>query len=284
MNSTKYAIFLDIDGTLMSNGIIPQKNIDVIAYVQQLGHKVFINTGRSYACIPRKVLNAIHFDGVVAGIGSYVLLDDEIVQSITIPKNILEKITEHFLSTGRYCIFEGEEKLLYLNIDDADDKLIIRNSNDFSTVYKDVCITKVTVDGVLSDNEIKRLEEEFVVFQHENYGEFALKGCSKANGMKVMLKRLSLKRENSIAMGDSKNDMDMLQYAGISVAMENSSAEVIELCDFVSESADNAGVAAALEVLVLGKDERCLAGGERVNGARHFIYSLILALERDVPI
>jgi len=252
MNSTKYAIFLDIDGTLMSNGIIPQKNIEKITHVQQLGHKVFINTGRSYACIPKNLMDAIQFDGVVAGIGSYVLLKGEIVQNITIPKNTLEKVTEYFLSTGRPCLFEGEEKLLYLNIDDAEDKLIIRHSNDFSTVYKDVLITKVTVQGILSDDEIKQLEEEFVVFQHEAYGEFAIKGCSKSNGMKVMLKRLSLKIENSIAMGDSKNDMDMLKHAGISVAMENSPDEVKKLCDYVSDTAANAGVAAALEALVLG--------------------------------
>lgn len=70
--------------------------------------------------------------------------------------------------------------------------------------------------------------------------------------MKVMLKRLSLKIENSIAMGDSKNDMDMLKHAGISVAMENSPDEVKKLCDYVSDTAANAGVAAALEALVLG--------------------------------
>ena len=68
--------------------------------------------------------------------------------------------------------------------------------------------------------------------------------------MKVMLKRLSLKIENSIAMGDS--NMDMLKHAGISVAMENSPDEVKKLCDYVSDTAANAGVAAALEALVLG--------------------------------
>ena len=249
--NNKYAIFLDIDDTLMSNGIIPQKNIDAIAYVQQLGHKVFINTGRSYAVIPKQIFDVISFDGVVAGIGSYVRYGDEIIQSITIPENLLKKVAEHFLSTGRYCVFEGEEKILYLNIISTKDRLIIKNSNDLSTVYKDIRISKITVGGVLSEEERRMLEEHFTVFQHQTYAEFAMKGCSKSSGMKVMLNWLGLKRENCIAMGDSINDIDMLKYAGISIAMGNSSDEVRELCDFVSETATNAGVAMALEKYIL---------------------------------
>lgn len=251
MNSNKYAVFLDIDDTLMSNGIIPQKNIDVIASVQQLGHKVFINTGRSYASIPKELFDTIRFDGVVAGIGSYVRFGDEIVKSIVIPNNLLKKVAEYCLSTDILCIFEGEEKVLYINVNNEENKLILKNSNDFLTVYKDIRISKITVCGVLTDNVIKMIEEDFTVIQHKKYTEFSLKGCSKSNGMKTMLKRLSLKRENCIAMGDSPNDIDMLEYAGISVAMENSTDEVKKLCDFVSETADNAGVAVALEKYVL---------------------------------
>lgn len=252
MSSNKYAVFLDIDGTLMSNGIIPQKNIDVIATVQQLGHKVFINTGRSYASIPKHVFNAVKFDGVVAGIGSYVRYGDEIIESIAIDRNILKKVANLFISTGRSCVFEGEENMLCLNVDNKGDKLIVKSGNDFLTVYNDTRISKVTVQGILTDREVSLLQEHFTVIQHENYAEFALKGCSKSKGMKAMMKRLSLRRENCIAMGDSANDIDMLQYAGISVAMKNSTDEVKKLCDFVSETAGNAGVAAALEKYVQG--------------------------------
>jgi Cof subfamily protein (haloacid dehalogenase superfamily) len=246
-----YAVFLDIDGTIMNNGIIPQRNIDVITSVQQLGHKVFINTGRSYASIPRELLDAVHFDGIVAGMGSYIRLGDEIVKSVVIPGNILKEIADYFVSKDMLCIFEGEEKMLYMNVNNEEDKLIVKDGNDFFTVYKEVRISKVTVGGVLTHNAVKLLEKNFTVIQHKMYAEFALKGCSKANGMKAMLERLSLKRENSIAVGDSANDIDMLEYAGISVAMGNSSAEVKQLCDFVSETVDNAGVAAALEKYVL---------------------------------
>ena len=219
MNDKIYAIFIDIDGTLMNGGTIPQENINVIDSVRKLGHKVFINTGRSYACIPKKVFDSVDFDGVVAGIGSYVRYGDEIVQSITIPENMLIELADYFLSTDALCVFEGEEKLLYLNADNIKnknaDRLIIKDSSDLSTIYKGIRISKVTVVRPLLETEIKMLEQNYSVYQHENYAEFALKGCSKSAGMQVMLRRLGLGKENCIAIGDSANDIDMLKHAGI---------------------------------------------------------------------
>jgi len=252
MSNNIYAIFIDIDGTLMERGIIPQQNIDTIALVRKLGHKVFINTGRSYAYIPKEVFDKVQFDGVVAGIGAYVRYGDEIVRSITIPENQLIELADYFLSIDAPCVFEGEEKLLYLNIDSKkNDKLIVKDSSDFSSIYKGVRISKVTIGRPLLENEIEMLEPNFSVFQHDRYAEFALKGCSKSSGMEAMLKRIGIGRKNCIAIGDSINDVEMLKYAGISVAMGNSPYEIKELCDYISETADNAGVAAALQKIIL---------------------------------
>ena len=49
MNDEKFAVFLDIDNTLMSEGIIPEKNIQAIKKVRENGSFVFINTARSFA-------------------------------------------------------------------------------------------------------------------------------------------------------------------------------------------------------------------------------------------
>lgn len=251
MSNNIYAIFIDIDGTLMERGTIPQQNIETIASVRKLGHKVFLNTGRSYAYIPEQVFDKVEFDGVVAGIGAYVRYGDEIVRNVTIPENQLIELADYFLSIGALCVFEGEDKLLYLNIDKRDDKLIISDSSDFSTIYKGVRISKVTVGRPLLEKEIEMLEPNFSVFQHDHYAEFALKGCSKSAGMEAMLKRIGIDRKNCIAIGDSINDVEMLKYAGISVAMGNSPHEIKELCDYVSDTVDNAGVAEALQKLIL---------------------------------
>ena len=60
-----------------------------------------------------------------------------------------------------------------------------------------------------------------------------------------------IKRENTIAVGDSNNDMDMIKFAGVGVAMANAQQSILDVADYVTESAEKCGVAAAIEKLLL---------------------------------
>ncbi|HOB19776.1 MAG TPA: HAD family hydrolase [Candidatus Atribacteria bacterium] len=251
MDCKKYAVFIDIDGTLMSGGTIPEANIEAIARVRRQGHKVFINTGRSLACIPGFVLDRVEVDGIVAGIGSYVTLGGKVVHCVTIPDARLIRIAEHFMSTGRHCILEGIEKLYYINFKNSKDRTVIESGSDPAAVLTGARISKATVAGIPSKADIELLEPDFNIFQHEGYFEFGLKGCSKAAGMMILLEKLDIRRECCIAIGDSSNDMDMLRFAGISVAMKDAPEEVKAVCDLVTDSAENAGVAQALKELII---------------------------------
>ena len=77
-----------------------------------------------------------------------------------------------------------------------------------------------------------------------------MKGHSKADGMYRVLDHLGLARSQSIAIGDSANDEDMLFAAGISVAMGNATESIKALCDEITADAADAGVALALERLL----------------------------------
>ena len=61
------------------------------------------------------------------------------------------------------------------------------------------------------------------------------------------MKYMGLPKEQSIAMGDSLNDYDMIECAGIGVAMGNAVSEIKELANMITSDVDNAGVALALE-------------------------------------
>jgi hydroxymethylpyrimidine pyrophosphatase-like HAD family hydrolase len=63
-----------------------------------------------------------------------------------------------------------------------------------------------------------------------------------------------LKPEDAIAIGDSLNDLDMLEYAGISVAMGNAPEHIKEVCDYTTKTVEEAGVSEALKCLILGSD------------------------------
>ena len=79
------------------------------------------------------------------------------------------------------------------------------------------------------------------------YGvDIIAEGGSKAKGMERLLAHFGAAREETIAFGDGENDMEMLGYAGIGVAMGNAEEKVKACADYVTEAADRGGILSAL--------------------------------------
>ena len=89
---TKYAIFIDIDGTLFDGKTIHPENIRAINEASRAGHFVFINTGRGYSFIPDYILECADFYGVVAGIGAHIVIGGKTVKSVTVDKESLKQV------------------------------------------------------------------------------------------------------------------------------------------------------------------------------------------------
>ncbi|NLM77782.1 MAG: HAD-IIB family hydrolase [Ruminococcaceae bacterium] len=253
MESKTYAVFLDLDGTLMTHNQIPSANITAIAAVRRRGHKVFLNTGRSLACIPGHVIDGLELDGIIAGIGSHIMYQDNVLLSTVMPLPLLRLLETRFEQQAYPCVFEGEQIMLYTRLKAAEGIRFVHyldGENTLTGTYRQERITKATVFTVMTEEDQAYLSTIFNVYQHETYAEIAMKGCTKAGGMQRMLDHLALDKTNCIAMGDSANDHDMLAAAGISVAMGNATAKTKEICDLVTAEAGKAGVALALEQLL----------------------------------
>ena len=76
--------------------------------------------------------------------------------------------------------------------------------------------------------------------------ESAVAAGGKPVGVGKMLERFGLKREESMAFGDGGNDIDMLRYAGVGVAMDNAGDDVKAAADYVTAGVDEDGVERAL--------------------------------------
>lgn len=249
---TVYAIFLDIDNTLMSGGIIPQKNIDAIKKVRSMGHYVFINTARSYAFIPDVLKDNDLIDGFVAGIGTDLRFNGKQIFSSVMADDEVKFIAEHFCNDTREIAFEGEDHIVWINPDEH--RIVhhlLSSPEDFDTVYKDFRISKMYIRGQLTAEEREIFGRNYILYQHERYAEFVRKGFGKGKGMKMMARHLAIPDSNCIAMGDSSNDEDMLKEAGISVAMGNAIPEIKEMCTYVVCDAAEGGVAQALEKIII---------------------------------
>ncbi|MCQ2008771.1 MAG: Cof-type HAD-IIB family hydrolase [Sporolactobacillus sp.] len=81
------------------------------------------------------------------------------------------------------------------------------------------------------------------------YLEIMAKDVSKANAMREIMIRYHIAQEHTLAFGDNFNDVPMLRFAGIGVAMGNAPEQVKGSADFVTLSNDQDGIKAALERL-----------------------------------
>ena len=253
MDNKNFAVFLDIDNTLMSGGKIPEKNIEAIKKVRAEGSFVFINTARSFAFIPEILKDDTLFDGYVAGIGTDLRLHGEQIFSHTMTTEELKFIAKHFIGGTREISFEGEDHMIWINPEERrqGELTLLSSPDQFDTVYKDYKISKMYVRGQLTQEENEIFGKDYILYQHEQYAEFVAKGYGKAVGMKRMTEHLGISADHCIAMGDSANDTDMLLAAGISVAMGNAIPEIKEICTYISCNAQDGGVAQALEKFIL---------------------------------
>lgn len=86
-------------------------------------------------------------------------------------------------------------------------------------------------------------------FSHESYLEVTHREADKAPALEALASRLGVAREEVVAIGDGANDAAMLVWAGVGVAMGHAPDPVKAAADWVTESNDRDGVAAAIELL-----------------------------------
>lgn len=242
-----YVIFLDIDGTLYCDGAISPVNRSALERVRVLGHKVFLNTARSLADIPDKILSA-PLDGVVAGIGCTVVADGRKLRSESIPLTELTSIFERMTADGYGVFLEGESVLVRNVLYDGHGELV-QSGAELLARFGDKTFAKMFIPHILSPQWQAELSDKYLFYQHRTYAEFAKKGHNKATGMQCVLAHYGLDKAHCIAMGDSINDMDMLLAAGISVAMGDADERVKAVCTLVSCDARDDGVAKAIDIL-----------------------------------
>ena len=83
------------------------------------------------------------------------------------------------------------------------------------------------------------------------FGDFGVKGITKANAVSRLLTYLDADISDTIAFGDSMNDAEILEISGLGMAMGNSEPVILEIADMVCDSCENDGVAKALSKLQL---------------------------------
>lgn len=119
-------------------------------------------------------------------------------------------------------------------------------------IAKCLIVGEPTRLAVLEKEMYEHLKDRMGVFRSEPYFlELVPKGIDKAQSLSVLLKEIGMTKDEMIAIGDGFNDLSMIKYAGLGIAMENAQDIVKENADFITLSNEEDGVAYAVEKFFL---------------------------------
>ena len=254
------AIFLDIDGTLSYHGAPPcDADVAALRDARASGHLVFINTGRSLGFLPESLRDVDYLDGYLCGCGSHLVLHGKTVFAHEIPRPILRAAAAFYLARpDRRCLFEGEDSIYVVNGDYRGKAWPrVTREDDFEWVYADKKITKLTILGTVTEEEraFYRGKLELVIQSSGEWYEAILPGCGKGRGMDHVREALGIAQADTIAIGDSENDLEMFAHAGEAVAMANATDQAMRACAWRTAACGEGGVAKAVRALALGEGE-----------------------------
>ena len=266
-------IALDLDGTLLTTDKkISQGNLAALKAAQQQGVKVVLTTGR-----PLKAMEFfLHELGTDGQADEYTItFNGGLVQRNT--GEILDKTVFAYDDVAR--IFEETEKL-GLPLDAIDGGLVYQIQSDQASLYAEFnpalnfesiafedlssqitynkCVTAFAqepLDAAIPHISPELFDQYEIFKSREMLLEWSPKNVHKATGLEKLIDHLGIDRSQVMACGDEANDLSMIAWAGLGVAMQNAVPEVKEVAEVVTPMTnDEDAVAWVIRKYVLKED------------------------------
>ncbi|MCI8598296.1 MAG: Cof-type HAD-IIB family hydrolase [Lachnospiraceae bacterium] len=265
------AIFLDIDGTLTEPGTNkpPKSALWAIEQARKEGHFVFLCSGRNYDML--SPLLQYDFDGVIASAGGYMECQGKVIYDCpmteqqqqtamdVLKKNGVFRTVE--CMDGSYTDKEFKDFLKTHAKEGRNSELLrwrkqIEESLNILPMeaYRGQPVYKIVIMSPSSEQLVeprKLLEKEFeFCIQDENEfgfinGEMINRQFDKGRAVARVCEYLHIPLCDSVAIGDSMNDREMILVAGLSICMENGSGELKKLADDICPSVQEDGICCA---------------------------------------
>lgn len=261
-------VAMDLDDTLLCDDFtISERTLAAVSAARELGVKITLATGRMPGSA-RPYAEQLALDVPVINYHGAMIqnaLSREIIYRRVIPVNLAEEIVE-FLQKKQFYV------QIYLG-----DRVFTQELNKYSDIYKRIASVRIEQRDLfqLLKEEPEGVEKMLVISEEHELGSLAdilsqrygrLIHITKSKPMFLELTEITVNkgvalaclaelygvaREEVMAIGDSFNDIEMLEYAGLGVAMGNARSEVQTKADVITGTNQEDGVAQALERYVL---------------------------------
>lgn len=256
---------LDIDGTLLApDGDVSAEVRDAVADLRASGTHVVLATGRSPAGV-RPVLAALGIDrgwAVASNGAATVRLDPdlpgglEITDVVTFDPEPALRLLKDLLPGGLFAVErQGEGFWVSGHFPPGELSEPVRVV-DFEALC-DAPATRVTIRAPHLDSSEMREIVERSGLAEVTYAvgwtawlDLTPPGVTKASALELLRSRLAVPAGSCLAVGDGHNDVDMLRWAGLGVAMGGSDAETVAAADAVTDSVEQDGLVPVLRSLL----------------------------------
>lgn len=254
-------IFFDIDGTLIDEEKkeMSDSTRKAIEKARRNGHICVINTGRTWKLVNGIITGFTEFDGYILGCGTMVNFNDRTLLHETFSSEMSKRIVEALRKYQVDAVLEGRDNNFHDDLDKIHTKLFydfitrfheknygsfeesVGNFDKFYAYVED----RTHMEAFRAEFE----EELSFVDREEGFFEIMPKGFSKATGMRFLAEKLHVPMKDTVAVGDSSNDIPMLECAHTSIAMGNACKAVLDMADHVTAKVEEDGIQKALEWL-----------------------------------
>lgn len=280
-------VCIDMDGTLLSSKrVISDANREALIKAHDMGVHIVIATGRIY-------INAEYYSNligvkspVIAANGAIIKekQNSEFIYKCLLPIDINNKILEICNKHKVFPRFHTDRDIYYgkgflhytnlifyyglvLKIKSKKHKVKMHHIKNVDQ-WKKILISKekeiIKCEIYSSDEEkIIKVQQELKAIKniqivsssgHGHYGvEITNKGVSKGSAVEYLAKKYKIKKEEIITIGDGENDIEMIEYAGLGVAMGNGLEILRGKADYVTATNDDDGVAEVINKFILNK-------------------------------
>jgi Cof subfamily protein (haloacid dehalogenase superfamily) len=249
-------IFFDVDGTLLSeiDRSIPLSTKEAIEQLIDRGIKVVITTGRPYNLCEE--FKSMGIDMFISANGALIKCCENVIHKSVLSTETVRDVsafaelnghgisyfTELFAMNGMASHDERVMKALKetLNLTQYPEKM--------SSLSEEVYCICLYAD----ENETQKFLNRFPRLRFERFHSYVINileetEVSKSVGIKKVLDYLNISKSEAIAFGDGGNDIDMLEYVGLGIAMENGEERLKQKADFVTKKASEGGISYALK-------------------------------------
>lgn len=254
----RYALFFDIDGTLVSfkTHEIPASTILALTQAKANGHRVYIATGRPPIIITN--LGAIEhlIDGYITTNGVLCFVGSEIVSCQPIPKQDVLTCVEDSKTKGYSLIVMGQRDVAVLDhAGDVDrifrQMLAVKNLDQAApleeVLQQDILQLTPFFPADYEPQLMARMPQCISGRWHPEFTDITANGANKGKGILAIARHDGLDVSQTIAFGNGGNDTSMIVQAGIGIAMGNAIDSLKQQADYVTTTVDENGILNALK-------------------------------------